>query len=183
MRLFLLWTRNEGSKGFKNRCCEIGCPTVLMGCNILIICKQTRTTWVVLGLSLGCPSDCPPFVGRIPLYSVTADYKSAVTGCKNTSRFCEIAFSPFGRRTRFAWNRNSVKFNFFIMRFPGFTVSLSTTFARIVHYLREDSALSSRRELTTFAKVVGRGTKEPGIICVVSIHANEPPAFCKYDDW
>ena len=37
---------------YKNRCCEIGCPAVLVRHNALYTSQQTRTTWVALGLSL-----------------------------------------------------------------------------------------------------------------------------------
>ena len=39
-------------------------------------------------------------------------------------------------------------------------VSFFATFAKINHYLREDSPLPSRRCFTIFAKVVSRGTYE-----------------------
>ena len=48
----------------------------------------------------------------------------------------------------------------FLMRLPCSKVPFFATFAKINHYLREDSPLPPRRYCTIFAKVVSRGTYE-----------------------
>ena len=73
-------------------------------------------------------------------------------------------------------NNNPCRFvQYYTKLFLGFMASFFTTFARIAHYLREGSTLSSRRESTTFAKVVNNALEYSRVINCFSRETCSPP--------